>query len=117
MSLPLGTRMIRVDDGRQGSIELAAPPGAEAPVEHRVVYYDRGERVIASKLEKWVEDAPPTKKLADGEMRFVAAWADAVLEAIEKHQPFRFWETVNPERPPHDPAFRELVLGYLRKRI
>lgn len=113
---PVGTRMLRVEDGRQGQVELACMPGTNGPMEPRVVYYDRGERIIASKLEKWIEDLPPAKTLRKEEIVHVAWYADRALRAVERHEPLRFWEKPNSDDEPHDPGLVEVIAQYLLKR-
>ncbi len=112
----VGTRMLRLEDGRQGQVELASLPGSNGPLEKRIVYYDRGDRIVASKLERWVVDAPPAKGLRSEEIQQVARNADRVLRALERHEPFRWWEEPNLDATPHDPELVALITEYLTKR-
>lgn len=116
MSLVVGTPMIRVDDGMKGVVELTAPPGIERFTEARVVYYDRGERRVASKLEKWEIEQSPGARMRVEEMLLIAYAADRQLEAIDKHQPDRHWELLTERRTVHDHGLVQVILSYLRKR-
>lgn len=116
MSLVVGQRMVRTDDGMRGVVELVEMPGFEQYQETRIVYVDRGEKRIAGKREVWEPEKEPSRKLRDEEALFVACWADAVFEAIEKNQPFRFWESVKLDRTQHDPELVKLIIDHLRKR-
>lgn len=114
--LTAGQRMVRTDDGMKGVAELVAMPGFEQYEELRIVYTDRGEKRIAGKREVWEPVIPPAKKLRTEEMQFVACWCDAVLEAIEKNEPFKFWESVKLDRARHDPVLVQLIIDHLEKR-
>lgn len=109
MSLVLGQRMVRLEDGTRGVVALVDG-------ERRITWDDRGETRVAGKMEEWQPDAVGARKLRPEEMRFVARWADGALEAIEKHEPFRYWETVRIEHPSHDQALVDLIVGYLEKK-
>lgn len=116
MSLVVGTPMIRVDDGMKGIVEMTSPPGLERYVEPRIVYYDRGERRIASKLEKWDVEQVPGAKMRTEEMLLVAFAADRQLEALDKHQPDRNWQPLAERRTIHELGLVNVILDYLRKR-
>jgi hypothetical protein len=100
--------MVRLDDGKAGIVEMV---NGEA----RITYFDRGERIIAAKLEKWdpVGSASP---LREEEIREVAFEADRALRAIEKHEPSRWWQPVRLDQPAYDPGLVEVIVGYLRAR-
>lgn len=116
MSLVIGTPMIRTDDGMLGVVEMTSPPGFERYTEARIVYFDRGERRIASKLEKWDVQQTPGSKMRTEEMLLVAYAADRQLEAVDKHQPDRHWEPLASRRAIHDLGLVQAVTDYLRKR-
>jgi len=116
MSLVIGTPMVRIEDGMKGVVEMAAPPGLERYTEPRIVYYDRGERRIASKLEKWQVEQTPGAKMRTEEMLLVAYAADRQLEALDKHQPDRFWEPLEKRRTIHELGLVQHILSYLQKR-
>lgn len=114
--LLVGMRMLRVEDGMQGVVEVTTPPGIERYQEPRIVYFDRGERRIASKLEKWVPDDPPSSKMRSEERLLVAYAADRQLESLEKNQPDRRWEPLDGKRPIHDLGLVQAIDEYLGKR-
>lgn len=114
--LTVGARMVRQDDGMRGVVMLVDVTSGGQYQEPRVVYMDRGEKRIAPKKEKWDLETLPPRKLRDEEMQFVACWADAVLEAIEKNQPFKFWESVKLDRVQHDPELVSAILRHLVTR-
>ena len=116
MSLVIGTPMIRVEDGMRGTVEMASPVGLDRYLEPRIVYYDRGERRIASKLEKWDVEQMPGSKMRTEEMLLVAFAADRQLEALDKHQPDQFWKPLSERRAIHDLGLVNAILDYLRKR-
>lgn len=103
-----GQRVIRVDDGRSGTVELVNG-------EPRVVYFDRGERRVAPKLERW-DPLEGDFPLRDEEMLEVALEADRALRAIEKHEPTRWWQPVRLDQAPYDAGLVEVIVGYLRAR-
>lgn len=107
MSLVLGARMIRRDDGTRGTVALVEG-------ERRVVYYDRGEQRIAPKKEVWDPEVTSERlPLRPEEMLEIAHEADRALRAIELHEPKRWWE---PRGPVHDQGLIEAVVAYLRSR-
>lgn len=108
--------MIRVDDGMIGVVEMTSPPGFDRYTEPRIIYFDRGERRVASKLEKWEVEQSPGAKMRTEEMQLVAYAADRQLEALDKHQPDRYWEPVTSRRAIHDLGLVQLITDYLRKR-
>jgi hypothetical protein len=113
MTLSLGTKMIRSDDGMKGVVELVESPGGT--VAPRVVYYDRGERRVAPKSEKWEPERAPSGALTEIEQRMVAAAADQMLKSLDKHEPFHWWE----QTPglAHDPELVEVIVEYLKRRV
>lgn len=116
MSLLIGAPMIRQDDGMLGVVEMTSPPGIERFSEARIVYYDRGERRVASKLEKWDVRQEPGARMRAEEMLLVAYAADRQLEAIDKHQPDRHWEPLSERRSIHELGLVNTITEYLRKR-
>ena len=116
MSLVIGTPMVRVEDGMRGVVEMTSPPGLDRYVEARIVYFDRGERRVASKLEKWETEQTPGAKMRTEEMLLVAYAADRQLEALDKHQPDRNWEPIASRRTIHELGLVQHILDYLRQR-
>lgn len=116
MSLIVGTPMIRVEDGMKGVVEMTSPPGLDRYVEPRIVYYDRGERRVASKLEKWETEQTPGAKMRTEEMLLVAYAADRQLETLDKHIPDQFWKPLSERRTIHELGLVNVILDYLRKR-
>lgn len=107
MSLTLGARMIRLDDGTRGTVALVEG-------ERRVVYYDRGEERVAPKKEVWQEERSGERlPLRSEEILEIAHEADRALRAIELHEPKRWWE---PKGPTYDQGLVEAVVAYLRSR-
>lgn len=110
MSLVLGARMLRLDDGKRGSVSLVEG-------ERRIVYEDRGEQVVAPKKENWVVEAEPPQKLRAAEIIEVALWADRALRSIDQHIPLRVWETPNLARDGvHDQVLFDLIVSHLQQR-
>lgn len=113
MTLTVGTKMVRVEDGMKGEVNyLVTPSGIGC--EPRIVYWDRGAQMVAKKSEVWEPEMTPPKKLTYPEMRRVAEAADAMLLALDRHQPYHWWQE-HPS-PAHDPALIELIIEYLKKR-
>ena len=108
-SLPIGTRMIRIDDGKEGVVSMEEG-------EHRIVYEDRGNSRIAPKKEHWVTEQQPDLRLRAEEMLEVAMTAEKALKALEKHEPFKHWEPLQPHLPAYDMGLRQVILRYLRDR-
>jgi hypothetical protein len=119
VSLVVGTPMIRVDDGVRGAVELASPPGMDEARyrEPRIVYYDRGERRVAGKTEKWVIEQTPGSKMRTEEMLLVAYAADRQLECLDKHLPDKHWEPLANRRGIHDLGLVEAIVAYLKTRV
>lgn len=109
MSLFLGAKMLRIDDGRVGAVEMV---NGEA----RVTYWDRGERIVAPKGEKWDRVELQVLPLRDEEIREVAMEADRALRAIEKHEPTRWWQPVDIDAPPYDAGLVQVIVDYLHAR-
>lgn len=116
MSLVVGQRMVRTDDGMRGTVELTAMPGFEQYEELRIVYFDRGEKRIAGKREVWEPEKTPSRKLRTEELLRVAHAADRALEAIDKNAPEKWWDTA-PRPQLHDVELFNLILAHLAKRI
>jgi hypothetical protein len=111
----VGDRLVRLDDGMPGTVELTTMPGSEIP-EKRVVYVDRGERRIASRGEKWVSAEPPPLPLRAEEKFLIAAWADKALRAYEKNEPLKVWEKPQLSHEPYDGELVLAILAYLSER-
>jgi hypothetical protein len=109
MTLSLGARMRRLDDGRTGVVALIQG-------ERRIVYDDRGTQLLAGKLERWVPDDPAPAPLRDVEMMEVALEADRTLRALVLHEPNRWWQPVDRKNPPFDQGLVDTVIAYLRQR-
>lgn len=116
MSLVVGQRMVRTDDGMRGTVELVSMPGFEQYEELRIVYTDRGEKRIAGKREVWEVEKAPSRKLREEEIRHVAHYADRMLQALDDNAPVKWWEDVRPQHI-HDPVLFELIVEHLKKRI
>jgi len=109
MSLVVGERMMRVDDGMRGLVVQSEGDIA------RIAYVDRGEQRFAGKGEKWEPIVKPTRAMRREEMLEVARCADSCLRSMELHEPFRFWEAYG-SRPSHDQDLVELIVHYLEQR-
>lgn len=110
MSLPpVGTRMVRIEDGKIGRVELMSE-------EPRILYFDRGTAVVASKLEKWALADVSRGKLRDEEIRLVAVAADRELRCIERNEPRKFWEPLKLLDPTHDQGLINVITAYLEER-
>lgn len=120
MSLTVGARMVRQDDGMRGVVEMVDVTASGQYQEPRVVYMDRGERRIAPKKEKWEPEAPPPRKLTFEEIRRVAEGADNLLRWIDKNETPKWWQLpVGPGTEmmrAHDPVLVRLIAEYLAKR-
>lgn len=104
-----GERMVRVDDGMRGVVELVEG-------EHRIVYVDRGERLIAPKREKWAAEETRRPPMRPEEIREVAISADRVLRALDRHEPSRWWEPVRLDAPVYDQGLVQVITDYLENR-
>ena len=113
--MKLGSRMLRLDDGMRGTVEMVTIPGVDLP-EKRIIYEDRGEQRIASKVEKWISAEPPPQPLRAEEKFLVAMYADRALGAIEKNEPHRVWEKPKLSDEPHDNELVMAILAYLSQR-
>lgn len=109
MRLSLGTPMVRIDDGRRGVVE-------NVNGELRIVHEDRGERLIASKLEKWAEAEPKQGPLRDEEKRLVALTADRQLRSIIMHEPMAWWKPIDPDAEPFDEKLVRVIVEHLGAR-
>jgi len=108
MTLVLGQRMMRLEDGQKGVVCKIGP-------ELRIVYTDRGEDRLAAKAEKWVEDDLKPGPMRPEEMRHIARFADRALRAYERHEPHRYWEMPG-EDPIYDHGLVYVIEKYLRER-
>lgn len=113
--MKLGQRMMRLEDGAVGSVELVVLPGNETP-EKRIVYIDRGEKRIAPRNEKWVSTEPQPLPLRAEEKFLIAMWADKALRAYEKNEPLKTWEQPKLSDEPYDNELVMAVLAYLSRR-
>lgn len=116
MIFPVGTRVVRLDDGMKGTVEMTTLPGLEKYYEARIVYNDRGERRVASKNERWEAETQPRGNLRQEEAMLVAMAADRQLEAIERHMPDRHWEPLGARYSVYDPKLVEIIVGYCLER-
>jgi hypothetical protein len=109
MRLVFGQRMVRLDDGMQGTVAQDGP-------ELRIVYLDRGEERMAAKSENWVVDELDPGPLRPSEVFLVAATADRALRAYEKNEPHKYWETIPLTYEPYDPGLVRTISDYLNRR-
>lgn len=116
MSLIVGQRFVRTDDGMQGVVESVELPGYEHLKEPRIVYFDRGEKRIAGKREVWTLDVPPPRKLRTEEIIAVAFMADRMLRALDESHPFDWWRRIDADEECHDPELVRVIGEYLQKR-
>jgi len=108
VTLVLGQRMVRLEDGQRGVVAQNGP-------ELRIVYNDRGEERLASKVEKWVVDSLRPGPLRGEEKRRIARYADRALRAYERHEPHRYWEMPG-EDPIYDYGLVYVIEKYLTER-
>lgn len=113
--MKIGQRLIRLDDGMAGTVELVTMPGSDVP-DRRIVYTDRGERRIAGKGEKWVSAEPPPLPLRAEEKFLIALHADKALRAFEKNEPLKVWEKPKLSDEPYDAELVMAILAYLSER-
>lgn len=111
-----GTRMVRLEDGMAGIVELVQPPGYPG-YEPRITFSLHGERLVAGKQEKWVPaDAGPLP-LREEEKLEVARVADHWLECIVKHLPRYTAGALSMHRgDPFDAQFVKVIVDYLGTR-
>lgn len=107
--LSLGQRMVRLEDGKLGLVESHNG-------EPRIVFEDRGERLVAGKQEKWDVFEPGGGPLREEEKMQVALTADRVLRAIVRHEPNRLWEPIDLGAAPFDEGLVRVVVEYLGQR-
>lgn len=115
MTLAVGQRVIRLDDGMMGVVEEVTLPGSEVS-DRRVFYTDRGERRMAAKSEKWVSAEPSPLPLRAEEKFLIALWADKALRAYERNEPLKFWEKPKLSDEPYDNELVVAILSYLSER-
>ncbi len=113
--MKIGQRMIRLDDGMRGTVEMVTMPGSNEQ-DKRVVYHDRGEKRVAAKAERWVDAEPPPVPLRAEEKLLIALWADKALRAYEKNEPFKSWDPPKLGEEPYDTNLVLAVLSYLTTR-
>ena len=113
--MKIGHRMLRLDDGMVGTLELVTMPGSDIP-EKRIVFLDRGERRIASKTERWVNADPPKAPLRAEEKFIIALHADKTLRAFEQNEPLKWWEKPKLSDEPYDNELVMAILSYLSER-
>jgi hypothetical protein len=101
--------MLRQGDGMAGVVE-------DIGGEPRIVYVDRGERLVSAKSQKWVPANPFVSRLRQEEMLEVALVADRALRAIDLHEPRRYWEPVRTIDEPHDPKLVRVIVEHLSSR-
>lgn len=116
MSLVVGQRMIRTDDGMKGSVELVQVPGFEDEFERRIVYQDRGEKRVAPKREAWEPVKDPPRRLTRQEIDQVAWAADVELEAFDRNHMPRRWERPTQRIGVYDAGLCAVISEYLDKR-
>jgi hypothetical protein len=114
VSLVVGQRMVRTDDGMRGVVELVQVPGFDE-MERRIVYFDRGETRLAGKREAWEPMRDPPRQLRDEEIMLVAGAADRMLETLDKNQPDQWWSRTS-RGPAYDAKLYSLIVGYLKTR-
>ena len=115
MSLTLGKKMLRVEDGMRGVVMRVDGMLDEVL---RIVWSDRGENRIASPKEVWIEDEQERLPLREEEIQEVAAVADHWLKCIEQHLP-RFHSSplhLHHQHDPHDAGLVTVIVEYLRGR-
>ncbi len=109
MSLVLGARMRRRDDGREGVVALVDG-------DRRIVWEDRGESRVALRQEVWDEAEFPRPPLRAEEKLEIALSADRALRAIDLHEPLRFWDKPSLADRPHDAGLVLAIIAYLSTR-
>ena len=110
MTLVLGAKMYRLDDGKRGTVAMIEG-------ERRVVYDDRGDQVVAPKKETWAAETEPSQQLRATEIIEVALYADRALKAIDLHTPLKFWEKPMLSDGVHDQGLFDLIVAHLQKRV
>ena len=113
MSLTLGKKMLRVEDGMRGVVMRVDGMLDEVL---RIVWSDRGENRIASPKEVWIEDEQERLPLREEEIQEVAAVADHWLQCIDQHRPRLIFGLPPRITEPHDPGLVAVIVEYLRGR-
>jgi len=108
VSLTLGQRMTRLEDGVEGVVRMEGN-------EPRIVYSDRGTLMIAGKHEKWIPFDIGQMRLRPEEIIEVAIEADRALRAIERHEPRRYWEPLKRSEI-YDQGLVDTISAYLAER-
>lgn len=112
---PVGSRMVRLEDGQKGTVALVQHPGAPEG-EPRICYWQQGAQLIAGKLERWHLEAPARAPLRAEEKLEVALHADRVLRAIDLHEPLKAWQRPRLSDEPYDAGLVLAIIGYLTGR-
>lgn len=117
----VGKPFVSVHDGRLA--RLAVDLHGEAGLSYMMEHKDRGavrfEPVTPARLWlDWRLEGPPAARaLLDEEVSMIAKIADHCLSAIEKNEPFRFWDRAAiASEPDHDPGLVRVIGDYLRGR-
>jgi len=108
VTLTLGQRMTRLEDGVEGAVRME---GGEL----RIIYSDRGTLMVAGKHEKWIPFEIGRMRLRAEEISEIAMEADRALRAIERHEPRRLWLTPKTTEI-HDQGLVDVISAYLGKR-
>jgi len=109
MTLIFGQRMVRLDDGMQGTVAQDGP-------ELRIVYLDRGEERMAAKSERWRVDELVPGPLRPSERFLIAATCDRALRAYECNEPHKYWETIPLTYRAYDEGLMDVIDEYLIRR-
>jgi len=108
VTLTLGQRMTRLEDGVEGAVRME---GGEL----RIVYSDRGTLMIAGKSEKWIPFDIGRMRLRPEEIAEVAIEADRTLRAIERHEPRSYWLSLKTSEI-YDQGLIDVISAYHGKR-
>lgn len=109
MTLTLGQRMVRLEDGVKGVVGQNGP-------ELRIFWEDRGEQLMAAKSEKWIPDELKPGPLLPGERLLIALYADRALRAYERHEPLVWWQAPETSAPIYDAGLVSVIDEYLEQR-
>lgn len=107
--MEVGQKMMRVDDGALGEVKKTERGKV-------VTYMDRGSERHAARGEEWVPVDDFRRPLLREETLLVALTADRTLRAIERNEPDRFWEKLDPLGERHDPGLVQVITEYLSQR-
>jgi hypothetical protein len=109
VTLTLGQRMVRLEDGVKGVVGQNGP-------ELRIFWEDRGEQLMAAKSEKWEPDTIRSGKMRSEETHLVALYADRALRAVEQHEPLKWWDAPRPSEPIYCAGLVKVIEEYLEHR-